>query len=393
MDDIEWIDNLKLRGGASKTGYDAIGAFQYLTGYRFASTYMIDAETRTGLEPTGLENPNITWEEMTIYNIGLDYSIFNSKLYGETDVFYRDRQNMLATRELSLPNTFGASLSKENINSQNTRGFETLLGYRKSTGNFRYDVSGNISWSRSKWDHFEQPEYTDPDDIRIKQKSGNWSNRVFGYVADGLFTSQEEIDNHLLDQDNKGNSTLLPGDVKYIDQNDDGKLDWRDQVEIGYGQTPNLMFGLNLNMSYKGFDLSALIQGAGKRDFFTGVDLTDFRGNVEMLYTKRWHEGNNDPNAEVPRVYPGGKTNNNHNSTYWLKDGSYARLKALNIGYNLPQGLIGKIGLAKARIYFAGVNLFTISELTKWQMDPEVNNMTRSYPLQKTYSLGLKLEL
>jgi len=392
MNNLDWLDNLKLRASASKTGYDGIGAFQYLAGYGFASRYMIGGETRTGLEPTGLANPFITWEDMTIYNIGVDFAAYRGMLYSEIDVFYRDRENMLATRQESLPLTFGADLPQENINSQNNRGFDILVGHRNISGEFRYDVSGNISWTRAKWDHFEEPEYTDPDDIRINQKSGNWTNRVFGYIDDGLFTSQDEIDNHTLDQDLQGNATLQPGDVKYIDQNEDGVLDWRDKVEIGYGQTPNLMFGLNINMSYKGFDLSALIQGAGRRDFFPTVDLTDFRGNLEILYTKRWHEGNNDANAEVPRVYPGGKENNKPKSTYWMKDGSYVRLKVLNIGYNLPKEWISRVHLANVRIYFGGTNLLTFSELTGWQLDPEVNIVSRSYPVQKVYTFGLSLD-
>jgi len=331
---------------------------------------------------------------MTIYNLGVDFSIYNSKLYTEMDVFYRFRDKILATRISALPSAFGATLPQENINSQDNRGFELLVGHRNRLGDFQYDVSGNVTWSRAKWIHFEEPEYTDPDDIRINQRSGRWVNRYFGYIADGLFSSQEEIDNYPLDQDLQGNATLQPGDIKYVDQNEDGVLNWRDKVEIGYGQTPNLMFGLTLNMSYKGFNFSALIQGAGKRDFAPQVGLTNTSSNdLEILYTKRWSPDNPDPNAEIPRQYPGGKQNNQYASTYWLKDGSYARLKSLSFGYNLPENWVSKIGINNVRIYFAGTNLFTVSKLTEWQIDPEVNIVARSYPIQKLYSFGLNITL
>ncbi|MDO6605651.1 TonB-dependent receptor [Arenibacter palladensis] len=393
MAETEWLNNLKLRASFSNMGYDGIGAFQYLSGYKFSIPYVVGGISSSTLINKGLANPNITWEEMSIYNVGFDFSTFQNKLYGEVDAFYRQRENILATRFESLPNTFGAILPHENLNSQNTRGFELLTGYRNSVGQLKYDIAGNVSWSRSKWDHYEEPEYTDPDEIRINQQSGNWTNRYFGYIADGLFSSQEEIDNHPLDQDLQGNSTLLPGDIKYVDQNNDGILDWRDKKEIGSGATPEVMFGLNIGLSYKQFSLSALFQGATRRDFNVYTDLPTAEGNLELIYDKRWTEENNNSNAEIPRQYIGSNTNNSPASTYWLKDGSYVRLKSLNIGYDLSEDWSKKVGIAKARIFFAGTNLFTMSKLKEWGMDPEAPDVYRYYPQQKVYSIGLNITL
>ncbi len=397
-DNTKWLDNLKLRLSYSKTGYDAIGAFQYLTGYTYGGwdgQYVVDHEVRTGLMSKGLANPNITWEKMTNYNIGFDFSIFRNKLYGEFDCFYRDRQGILATRILSLPSTFGATLPDENINSMNNRGFELVLGHKGSvSGDFLYDISGNISWTRPKWEHYEEPDYTDPDDIRINKQSGNWINRTFGYKTDGLFTSQAEIDSYELDQDKQGNATILPGDVKYIDLNNDHVLDWRDKTKIGRGSTPEIMFGLSANFQYRSFDMSLLFQGATNCNVMVIPDLMGSQRNVpEMVYNLRWTEENNNKWGEIPRLYMGGKTNNTYASDYWLRDGSYVRLKTLNIGYNFSNSVLRKIAFSNMRIYLAGTNLITFSGLKKFDMDPEsVSGNGWNYPQQKVFTLGINLK-
>jgi TonB-linked SusC/RagA family outer membrane protein len=393
-DNANWIDNLKLRASFSSTGYDGIGAFQYLTGYSFGNRYIVNNTVRNGLVSTGLANPNITWEEMSIYNIGLDFSLLKNSLYGEMDVFYRDRSNILANRIGSLPNTFGATLPLENINSMNSRGFDFQLGYRNKWEDLVYDVSANISWTRSKWDHYEEPDYTDPADIRINKASGNWVNRVFGYKSDGLFTSQEEIDNHDLDQDSQGNATIKIGDVKYIDIEKDGVLDWKDKIEIGVDDNPEINYGFNVNLAYKGFDFSALFQGTARRDVLINLHMANNGNNPKSLYDLRWTEDNNDKWAKVPRIYLGPKANNEYTSDYWIKNGSYLRLKTLNLGYNLPQKWMSQIGFNQVRLYIAGTNLFTISGLKKYGLDPETPSNIRVgfyYPQQKTYSFGMNL--
>src|SRR6218665_3021371 len=393
-DHAQWLSNLKLRASVSNTGYDGIGAFQYLTGYQFGSAYIVDQQIRTGLISTGLANPDITWEEMTIYNIGVDYALHNNKIYGELDVFYRDRRNMLANRLSSLPNTFGATLPLENINSMNNRGLELKLGYRNKIGEVSFDISGNFSYTRAKWDHFEEPDYTDPDDIKINKVSGNWANRLFGYQSDGLFTSAEEIQGYKLDQDGQANQTLLPGYIKYIDQNGDNKLDWRDKVEIGKTNDPEMMFGLNLNVNYKNFDFSVLFQGAAGRNFLEYLAVENFANQKDVLYDNRWTEENNNKWASVPRQYMGGKVNNSYTSDYWLKDASYLRLKTLSLGYNLPSHLLNRAGISSVRIYFAGTNLITFSGMNKYNVDPEAPTGIKTgnyYPQQKVYTLGVNL--
>lgn len=381
------IDYLKFRTSYGQSGNDAVGNFQYLSGYGTRGSVLFDEGQLPGIYITGLANPFLTWEKMTIYNSGLDYSLFNQKLYGSLDTFYRYRDGIPATRINSLPSTFGSALPPENLNRLNDRGFEFSAGTKGGSNKFSYDISGNISWSRSKWVYFEEPIYEDLEQERLSKQSGQWTDRVMGYVSDGLFTSQEEIDGlDFIYEALGGNSTLRPGDVKYKDLNGDGVLDWKDQQEIGQGSFPHWMYGINTLFQYKNFSLTTLFQGAF--GYNTNVNISGFPN--EVMYDLRWTEENNDANALVPRL--GGASSNGFNSDYRLIPSSYIRLKTASLGYEFPKKLINDMGFSKLRIYAAGTNLFTISTLDKYRVDPEVQSGSlRVYPQQRTVSLGANL--
>lgn len=391
-DNTSVIDNLKLRAGFSMTGYDGVANFDYLAGYVYGSSYIIGSQAVQGLTATGLANPMLSWEQMKIWNVGLDFGLFHSRLYGEADVFYRVRDGIPGSRAVSLPDTFGATLPTENLNSINTRGFEFTLGYKGAAGDFRYNVAANISWARSKWGYYDEPEYTDPDEIRLYKKTGNWIDRDFGYRSNGLFTSQEEID--ALDYrylDGSDNSFLKQGDVHLLNTNGDDVLNWRDQVEIGKGTMPHWMAGLNLDLAFKGFDLSALFQGAF--GFSQNVVLRHAMVFPEIMYKERWTYENNDRHAIVPRL--GGAASNDWASDYRLVNASYLRLKSMSIGYTFPKRWMSRAKIGNLRIYVAGTNLFTISKLNKYKLDPEAPSGagTRYYPLMRTFTIGLNISL
>ncbi len=387
------VDDLKIRASYGKSGNDNVGNFQYLSGYVFSDTYIYEGtRIEQGILTTGLANPNLTWEEVEISNIGVDFRLFNNKLYGELEGFYRNRTGIPGTRLATLPSTFGAALPQENINSLTNRGFELLLGTSGKASGLKWDVSGNISWTRSKWGHFEEPAYTDPDQIRINQRSNRWTDLVFGYQSDGLFTSMEEIGNLGFDQDQQGNVTLRPGDVKYIDTNHDGILDWRDQVVIGRSADPRWMLGMNTNLQYKDFDLSLLFQGA--LDHYVAVNLNAIDAvSPAVRYELRWTEQNNRADALEPRL--GGSPLNNQMSDYRLKPASYVRLKQAAVGYSIPTQLTSRLGIQDLRLYVSGTNLLTFDQLKKFELDPEMpsGNAGLYYPQQRTISLGINLSL
>lgn len=382
------LDNLKLRLSVGKAGYDNIGDYQFLSVYGFDGGYKIGDKITTGIYSTRLANTAFSWEEMTNYNIGIDFSFFNRKLYGTVEGFYRFRDGILGTRNASLPSSFGAVLPTENINSENTRGFELSLGSAGKLSDLNYDVSANISWNRSKYDHLDEADFENDDQRRIDGRSGRWTNIQYGYISDGLFTSQEEIDQlSFIYADLNGNSTLRPGDIKYKDLNGDNKLDWRDQTIIGKGSRPNWMFGLNGTFQYKGFDLSLLFQGAFGYSTYIQLDplTTDF------AFNQRWTEENNNPNAIVPRV--GSHGLNYLMSDYHMHNTSYVRLKNAALGYSIPKNILHNTGIGNVRIYVAGTNLFTLSSLSKYGVNPEQSGGSPNsfYPMQRTISFGLDL--
>jgi len=406
-----WIDNIKLRASFSETGNDTVDAFRYLAGYQILTNptdvYLLGSNVYREIRTTGLPNRNITWLDNTSYNIGLDASFANGLFGFEFDWFYRVTDNIFAQPIDSYPSTFGAILPEVNLNSTEDRGFELSLNHKNKIGNdFRYNVTGSVSYARQKYRKWAESPYDDPDEIRIFKRTGNYTNRWIGYKADGLFMTQAEIDNHPVDQDQANNVTLRPGDIRYLDINGDNVIDFRDQDEIGYGTFPDLTYGLNMRFDYKGFSLSALFQGASLFNTYIGGSLArPLRNNsvpYEFQYKYRWQPDPQDPsvninpNARLPVILgddSGTSINNQKTSDFWLKDATYVRLKNLSIGYDFPQKLIGQIGLRGLRFNLTGSNLFTLSKLGIYKntVDPESTGGQQFYPVLQTYSLGFDI--
>ena len=386
MQGVRAIEFLKLRASYGSSGNDGVGNFLYLTGFNIGGIYQWGDRLLSGMYPRAMANLLLTWEEMRVYNGGLDFALPERMLYGTVDAFYRMRNGIPATRNTSLPSTFGATLPTENINSLNDRGFEVSLGTAKSSGDFTYDISGNISWSRAKWDHYEEPEYEDPDQKYQNQRSGQWTDRQIGYVSDGVFTSQAEIDALPYEYVELAgsNAKLRPGDVKIKDLNGDGKIDWRDKTEIGMGTTPHWFFGLNGAFSWREFDLTTQFQGAFGYSTSIGFQLTD------TYYKLRWTEENNHRDVLIAR--PGGVYSGS-GSDYVLRSTAYVRLKNVALGYTLPRQWTDKAGTDRLRLYVSGTNLFTLSTLSEYYIDPEApsGNVNSYYPQQRTISFGLTL--
>lgn len=388
MDSVRAVDNLKIRASYGTSGYDSVADFNYLTGYSYDAPYTFGETTYMGLAPTGLANELLSWEKMAIMNFGLDFSFHGRKLYGEVDVFQRDRNGIPGHRSASLPDTFGASLPQENLNAIRSRGFEIRIGTSGTIDELIYDISANISWNRARWTKYDQAEETDPDRDRLYTVKGKWTDRQIGYKSDGIFASQEEIDNWgvTVDDLNNDNSTYAPGDVRLVDVNGDSVINWKDQVEIGKGGTPHWMTGWNFNFGWRGFDLSFLLQGAW--GYTLNVNYDEKTATYCDLYYDSVH--NADPNAIVVR--PMGAATNSWASDFMYRDVTYLRLKNAAFGYTIPSRIVNRIGVDKCRIYVAGMNLFTVSTISKYGVDPEAGSTVGyAYPQQYTMSVGLNI--
>lgn len=412
-DNISWIDNLKIRGSYSRTGNDNVEAFKYLTGYEIrgalTSVYLFGTDVYKRIYSTGLPNPDITWLTMTGYNLGLEGTFKDGLIGFEFDAFYRITDNVFGAPLENYPSTFGATLPQLNINSTSDRGMELSLNHRNKIGGvFYYSLTGSASLARQRYRKWSEPLYEDPDEIRIYKRTGNLTNRWFGYRSDGIFMSQEEIDNYGVDQDQAQNKTLVPGDIKYKDLNGDNIIDWKDQDVIGAASFPDLTYGLNIQMEYKGLSLTLLFQGASLYNYMIADiqrgALNNLANAYDFHYKYRWQPDPNNPgvninpDAKLPAILGSGvgvNTNNNKVSDFWLKDGTYLRLRNLNINYTIPYNWIKNIGIKDMNVFVAGSNLLTWSRLGfyKKSLDPEATDTQKFYPPVKVISFGLNFKL
>jgi TonB-linked SusC/RagA family outer membrane protein len=394
------IDNLKLRGSWGNLGSDNTGNFQYLAGYSYPSgNYILGGNVVTsGMVDSGTPNPNITWENSQIYDLGIDIGLWKKLLEIEADVFYRKRDGLLAKRTTQLPSTFGASLPDENLNSDDARGFEILVSHSSKLGEVKYRLSTNLSYARLKNKHLEQRMFNNQYDNWINNGEDRWNNLYWGYKAIGQFQSMQDITTSPI-QDSRQNSTLRPGDLKYEDFNKDGVIDNGDIQVIGRGQTPEINFGFGLNAVWKRFTVDMNWQGATHFNIQEQSFLIwPFQNgmNCYAYMMDRWHHADPlDPNSEwIPGKYPStindGAPNNKLNSSFWLKDATYIRLKSLSISYDLESAFLRKLGIEGLAMSLSGQNLLTFSGLGP--IDPEAPSGRLSYyPQQKTYNIGINL--
>lgn len=403
---LPFIDNLKIRASWGQLGYDNTSTYQWLETYSVSpAPYIFDSSSHnlnSGIYPDAIPNPLITWEKMTSKNVGIDFNLWNSKLEGSLDYFYRLRSDVLGTRSASLPNIVGASMPRVNYAKYDNRGIEFSLQHKNTIGSVYYTIGGNIAYNREKCVYIDQNEFATSEAYRTGNKVGEWTDRWWGRLSDGLFQSQEEIDNWAV-QDQKGNSTIRPGDVKLVDYNQDGVVNSADDVVIGRGNFPKIMYGIEMNVSYMGIGISALWQGAGLFDInlraASDLSVPFYYGNTPLLHM--WDDSytpenpwmpSNTTNAKWP-IY--GNTSWGTRPSYvfsdfWLIRGDYLRLKTLELSYTLNQNTLSRLRLKGFKIYLSGYNLLTFSELRFLdpEADDDVYTMGVYYPPTGTYNMG-----
>ena len=389
------LSNVKFRASTGLLGDDGlVGEYSYLLtyiestreGYNIGGNYRPGIIMSTGNYP----NPELTWGKSHDYNIAADLGFWDNRFGLTFEHYWRyETDKITAAPSYLYPPSTGVDGNVPNMNFSKLKawGWDLTLTHRNTVGKVKYNVDLTLAKSQDKYLDFGDESSVTPNLRRVGRSSMVWSM----YEAEGLFQSQEEIDNWPLDQDGQGNATLAPGDIKYKDQDGNHVLDTKDLVYVKNSSNPDFNFSLRLGASYKGFFVNVMFQGA-----------TGYQQNIKELYTtnsgslqrfQKYHLTDtwtpDNPGASLPRIkFATANDNNRKESTFWVRDCDFLRLKSLSLGYALQPAVLKKLKLTSASIALQGSNLVTWSSLSDLGMDPE---SLRGYPIQRSYGITLNL--
>ena len=396
------INSFKIRGSYGLSGNDQIGGDRFLfqtTINKAAGNYSFGESPTTqggAFSEARIGNEAITWEVARKLDIGTDISILNGKIDLTIDLFKEHRTNILLQRQqIPLASGYPSSIIPyANLGIIDNKGFEVSLDLRNQTkSGFYYAFSSRFTFSRNIWVEDDKPYKA----LAYQNSRGNSLNESYGYIALGLFQNQNEINNSPSQTALKPNTA--PGDVKYQDLNGDGKITTDDQTFIGYGRTPEIMFGFGPSFAYKGFDLSAWFTGAAHTNMDLGASDASTKSRafwafydqgfnvLRGYYDNHWVPGADNTNAKYPAVTSTQRHSNNYvTSTLWLRNGDYLRLSTAEIGYTLPKSIIQKLHINKLRLFVNGQNLAIWDHIKI--INPEDNNTNENYPLTRNINFG-----
>ncbi len=404
------IDMLKIRASYGEVGADNwgnsgdtyhINRFSYLSSYGYnAQGAVINGQYYGTFSEGSPAATAITWFTSSQSNIGFDFASLNNRLYGSFDYFYYKTKGFIyapSDADAGYYQPLGTSLPKVSTDAEYRRsGYEFQLGWRSNIGDFKYDVSLNYTYYNQLWANDPSESISSQMNPRTRHVQ-NTDYYITGLHSLGFFSSDEEIRNSALPTNSYN---LVPGDLKYEDVNGDGVIDNGDYTHIGKGGFPHSNYGISLGGSYKGWSLNILFQGAGSFNMYLGQALQNNSAQTNYIpiydfQTDYWTPTNTD--AKYPRLtHQGGNANGNNNyltSDFWLIDGSYFRLKDFSLAYDFKYKLLkGCKWLTKLQASISGQNIFTISEATKYGMDPEnASNENYGYPNERVIAFGLNI--
>lgn len=402
MNDIDWMDNLKIRASWGTLGNNALGDNKDLDGNYSAqstyaqSNYILNRAVIMGLSQTALANSNLTWETVTMSNIGVDFNVLRNRLSGTVDYFSKYTKDILI--DLPAPRVHGnATLPRQNAAEVSNRGIELSLNWNDKIGSdFRYNVGLNLTYIKNKVEKFKGDERSISGNRMILE--GYPIRTLYILEVDRLVTTDEDLAyvQSMIDNAPAG-KTVFPwgrpglGDVLYKDTDKDGVLSDDDRVAVGYGASPKWNFGINLGAEWKGFDFSALLQGqAGLKDiYYSNLYRSTVRVGYQMnkdVIDNRWYEGRTTP-AKYPRLLEYTDTRNDRMSTMWVANKDYLKIRNIQLGYTLPTHVSRAISLERVRVYTSLENFFTF---TNWKgYDPEISGVT--YPTMREVVFGVNV--
>ena len=388
------VNNLKFRYSYGLVGNDNIGSaynrFYYLSEMNMNSaartSYFGEMANHSysGITVSRYANEAITWETSYKSNYAVELGLFNA-LDIIAEYFTERRENIFMNRA-DIPNTMGLqATTAANIGSAAAHGIDIQADYKKSWNkDFWTSARGNFTYSKSKYLVYEEPTYPEP----YRQHAGYSIKQVWGYVAERLFIDDADAQNS--PSQSSFGSQYGGGDVKYTDVNGDGVITTADRVPIGYPTSPEIIYGFGASLGWKGLDFSVFFQGLANESFWIdAADTSPFVGNTQLLKAysdSHWSENNRDIYALWPRLSAYRNNNNTAVSTWWMRDGSFLRLKQMELGYTLPPKWTKKAHISSLRLYAQGNNLFCWSKFKLW--DPEMGDSGLGYPLQRTINIG-----
>jgi len=408
------ITDIKLRGSYGVLGDDSPGGnYDYIAGYNNnSSVSILDGKTVIGIRDRGQPVTNVSWTKNHFTNIGLDYTLFKGQIYGSVDYFYRKRTGLLASRyDVLIPSEVGYSLPNENLNSDAHYGGEFSINYQNRINDFSYNIGFNFSYARRKMLETYKPRFAHSLDHYKNSQEDRYTWINWGYETDGVFQTQEEINNWPVNIDGKGNTTLLPGDFIIRDVNGDGMIDTKDQRPMAYqdneSQAPQPIVngGITLGLNWKGIDFAADFSYAGgyaftpnwetKWPFQNGRTLVkatqfDNRWRLSDPYDRNseWIPGDVPPLRFTAREYSSWLLKHD----YWTTNVKTFRLRSMEIGYSLPKKWINKLGIQKTRFYVNTYNLFSFDNVKKYGIDPEIADRNGlQYPQNRVINIGVNI--
>lgn len=402
QDALSFIDNLKFRSSYGVMGDDGALQYQFLTGYDYPFRGTVFGGTfvnGVGFRP--LANQNLTWFTAKTVDVGMDLDLWKGLFGIQFDYFQRERSGLLGTRLQSLPGTIGANFPQENLNSDQTSGYEIVLTHKNKIGDFHYNFSGNMSITRTILKFIEQAKAGNSYENWRNNQSNRYTNIWWGQTSKGQYQSYSEIYNNPVNSGG-GNQSLIPGDYYYEDRNGDGVIDGWDEHPIATKSTPMINYGITVGAEFKGLDLNLLFQGTAMVYVQYQEQLAEplaWDRNALALFMDRWHtEIANadyfDPNTKwIPGTFAAvGNGSVRGTGTQAIQDASYIRLKSVELGYTIPKKIMSKIGFNSARFYVNGYNLLTFTGLKF--IDPEHPGdelYGYIYPLVKTFNVGFNV--
>ncbi len=390
------INQMKLRATYGLVGYDAISAesdrFFYMShvnindggkGYAWGQDY---STWYNGYNINRYANESVTWEIAKKLNLGLEMLLFK-KLTIQGDYFKEIRSNIYMPYQY-IPTTSGlASEIKSNIGEAKSSGFDGSADYNHSFSSGLYLIGrANFTYAKNEVIANGEPDYQ----YDYMSHVGYPVDQMWGLVAERLFIDEADIYNSPVQT--FGNN-YLPGDIKYADVNNDGKIDENDQVPIGFPTVPEIIYGFGLTAGYKGFDASFFFQGSARSSFMIAPDkiapFVNERNALDIIADNHWSEFNPDPYAFWPRLSTRTIANNEQPSSWWLRDGSFLRLKSFEVGYSLNKTVLQKLKFDNLRFYVSGNNLLYFSKFKLW--DPEMGDNGLGYPTQRIFNIGMNI--